>query len=158
MKEICFNLNNLRIKDGELGPLVNKDLSKRVRCVPQFLRDREVMKHDTSMVTKLISSLDARWKLWQDTANINTTTNPLLANVHDFLGKTACQQHVNSMSTACQQHVNSMSTALNCRHEADAKKISHTANKNPLKRKMCIPVNYIVFGMSLPDNTLYMAQ
>ena len=92
VKEICFNLNNLRIKDGELGPVVNKDLSKRVRCVPQFVRDKEVMKHDTSMVTKLISSLDARWKLWQDTANINTTTNPLLADVHDFLGKAACHQ------------------------------------------------------------------
>ena len=33
IKEICFNLNNIRLKDTDLGPVVNKDLSKRVRQV-----------------------------------------------------------------------------------------------------------------------------
>ena len=87
MKEICFNLNNLRIKDSQLGPVVNKDLSKRVRCVSQVVYDKLVMKHDTSIVTKLVSTLDSRRGLWENSSNLNTTTNPLLANVHDFLGK-----------------------------------------------------------------------
>ena len=29
IKEICFNLNNTRLKDSELGPIVNRDLTRR---------------------------------------------------------------------------------------------------------------------------------
>ena len=29
IKDICFNLNNIRLKDCELGPIVNRDLTRR---------------------------------------------------------------------------------------------------------------------------------
>ena len=29
IKDICFNLNNIRLKDCELGPIVNRDLMRR---------------------------------------------------------------------------------------------------------------------------------
>ena len=31
IKDICFNLNNIRLRDCELGPIVNRDLTRRVR-------------------------------------------------------------------------------------------------------------------------------
>ena len=31
IKDICFNLNNTRLRDCELGPIVNRDLTRRYR-------------------------------------------------------------------------------------------------------------------------------
>ena len=46
IKEICFNLNNVRIRGKELEPVVNKDLSKRVRAVPIKFRDQMIARND----------------------------------------------------------------------------------------------------------------
>ena len=79
IKEICFNLNNTKIRGKELDTVVNKDLSKRIRPVSHIFNDQRVARCDVKISAKLITNLDSRKGLWTD------TSNPLLANVHDYL-------------------------------------------------------------------------
>ena len=79
IKEICFNLNNVRIRGCELSPVVNKDLSKRIREVAAICNDVKVARNDTKLAAKIISNLDARAGFYM------TSANPLLASVQDYL-------------------------------------------------------------------------
>jgi len=95
IKEICFNLNNIRIKECEMGPVVNKDLTRRIRTVSGFTVDRKVVRSDIKLAAKIITNLDSRWGLWaaSDTAPAASKddiiglvgANPLLANIKDYL-------------------------------------------------------------------------
>eukprot|EP00090_Calanus_glacialis_P009054 TRINITY_DN17399_c0_g1_i2.p1 TRINITY_DN17399_c0_g1~~TRINITY_DN17399_c0_g1_i2.p1 ORF type:complete len:694 (+),score=198.03 TRINITY_DN17399_c0_g1_i2:111-2192(+) len=79
IKEICFNLNNVRIRGSELGPVVNKDLSKRIRTVAAIYNHSKVARNDIKLAAKIINNLDMKAGLYM------TTSNPLLANVQDYL-------------------------------------------------------------------------
>ena len=79
IKEICFNLNNVRIRGKELDPVVNKDLSKKIRSVPYKLGDQKIARNDIRVAAKIITNLDKKQELWTASAN------PLLRNVHDYL-------------------------------------------------------------------------
>merc|ERR1719219_3337835 len=91
IKDICYNLNNIRLRDCELGPIVNRDLTKRVRTVPGLTQDKKVVRNDIKLAAKIITNLDTKWNLW--TADDNTeavslglmSANPLLANITDYL-------------------------------------------------------------------------
>ncbi|KAG7257174.1 hypothetical protein CRUP_004548, partial [Coryphaenoides rupestris] len=56
IKEICWNLQNIRLKDCELAPVVNRDLSRRVRSVNGLTHHRPA-----------------------------TENNPVLKNITDYL-------------------------------------------------------------------------
>ena len=60
IKEICFNLNNVRIRGCELGPVVNKDLSKRIRLVSAITNDSKVARNDIKLAAKVINNLDTK--------------------------------------------------------------------------------------------------
>ena len=79
IREICFNLNNTRIKDKELDSVVNKDLSKRIRPASAINTEQKIARNDVKIATKIITNLDAKHNLWTG------SSNPLLANVHDYL-------------------------------------------------------------------------
>ena len=79
IREICFNLNNTRIKDKELDSVVNKDLSKRIRTVSSIYTEQKIARNDIRIATKIITTLDAKHNLATE------SPNPLLANVHDYL-------------------------------------------------------------------------
>ena len=79
IKEICFTLNNVRIRGKELDPVVNKDLSKKIRVVPYKLGDQKIARNDIRVAAKMITNLDMKHELWI------ASSNPLLANVHDYL-------------------------------------------------------------------------
>merc|ERR1719319_1687529 len=94
IKEICFNLNNIRIKECEMGPVVNKDLTRRIRTVSGLTADKKVVRSDIKLAAKIITNLDSRWGLWaSDTAPAASKddiiglvgANPLLANIKDYL-------------------------------------------------------------------------
>jgi len=93
IKDICFNLNNIRLRDCELGPIVNRDLTRRVRTVPGLTCDKKVVRNDIKLASKIITNLDAKWGLWKapekkdDDDNMMgiASTNPLLANITDYL-------------------------------------------------------------------------
>lgn len=43
IKEICWNLNNIRLRDCELGAIVNRDLSRRIRPVNGITAHKQVL-------------------------------------------------------------------------------------------------------------------
>ena len=108
IKEICFALNNVRLKNMELCPVVNKDLSKRVRTVPGMVQDKKIVRSDIQLAAKIIANLDGEWELWQERIKngesglqdsgghdagaapsnsmfVAASNNPLLSNITDYL-------------------------------------------------------------------------
>ncbi|VVC25275.1 Hypothetical protein CINCED_3A014446 [Cinara cedri] len=95
IKEICWNLNNnVRLRDGELGAIVNRDLSKRIRSVNGITNHRQVARNDMKICANIINNFDNRSGLWQlnegeQSAVENTygvvSRNPVLQNITDFL-------------------------------------------------------------------------
>jgi len=111
IKDICFNLNNIRLRECELGPIVNRDLSRRIRTVNGITVDKKVVRNDIKLAAKVITNLDTRWNLWisgekngkgeemdQEPKNEPTngdmeslssigmaSNNPILANITDYL-------------------------------------------------------------------------
>ena len=65
IKDICYNLNNIRLRDCELGPIVNRDLTKRIRTVPGLTQDKKVVRNDIKLAAKIITNLDNKWGLWK---------------------------------------------------------------------------------------------
>merc|ERR1740129_1048057 len=94
IKEICYSLNNIRLRDFELGPIVNRDLSRRIRTVNGITIDKKVVRNDIKLAAKIITNLDKRWGLWvkeakeepskEDSFGLESA-NPLLSNITDYL-------------------------------------------------------------------------
>merc|ERR1719189_1454550 len=98
IKEICYSLNNIRLRDFELGPIVNRDLSRRIRTVNGITVDRKVVRNDIKLAAKIITNLDQKWNLWQkpqENRDANDakassemgiiSNNPILNNITDYL-------------------------------------------------------------------------
>ncbi|XP_046452658.1 serrate RNA effector molecule homolog isoform X1 [Daphnia pulex] len=100
IKEICWNLNNIRLRDTELGAIVNRDLSRRIRTVSGITSHKQVVRNDIRLAAKIIQNLDARLGLWAEEENdkakhssvadstltfSGTSRNPVLNNITDFL-------------------------------------------------------------------------
>ncbi|XP_023037964.1 serrate RNA effector molecule homolog isoform X2 [Drosophila willistoni] len=109
IKEICWSLNNQRLRDCELGAIVNRDLSRRVRPTNGITAHKQVVRSDIKLCAKIAMNLDERFRLWVDepapaadgkgeTATDATngsssgattygfnTKNPVLQNITDYL-------------------------------------------------------------------------
>ena len=94
IKEICWNLNNIRVRltllqsfnlwmefngffymlqlrDTELGAIVNRDLSRRIRTVSGITSHKQVVRNDIRIAAKIIQNLDARLGLWESESDEN---------------------------------------------------------------------------------------
>uniref|UniRef100_A0AAY5KMW8 Serrate RNA effector molecule homolog n=1 Tax=Esox lucius TaxID=8010 RepID=A0AAY5KMW8_ESOLU len=92
IKETCWNLQNIRLRDCELAPVVNRDLARRVRNVSGITQHKPVLRNDIKLSAKLIHSLDDRGRLWSNKARGDAgsamevaTQNPILKNITDYL-------------------------------------------------------------------------
>uniref|UniRef100_A0A8C2J2S9 Serrate RNA effector molecule homolog (Arabidopsis) n=1 Tax=Cyprinus carpio TaxID=7962 RepID=A0A8C2J2S9_CYPCA len=91
IKEICWNLQNIRLRDCELAPGVNRDLARRVRNVNGITQHKQVLRNDIKLAAKLIHALDDRERLWSHKPREETHTlelpaqNPILKNITDYL-------------------------------------------------------------------------
>lgn len=65
IKEICWDLNNIRVKDVELSPVVNRDLSRRVRAVAGAATAKQAIRDDIKLAARLIRVLDKRSTLYE---------------------------------------------------------------------------------------------
>ncbi|KAF7644954.1 hypothetical protein LDENG_00213060, partial [Lucifuga dentata] len=79
IKETCWNLQNIRLRDCELSPVVNRDLCRRVRSVNGVTHHRPVVRNDIRLSARLVHSLDQRAELWAG------QMNPVLKNITDYL-------------------------------------------------------------------------
>lgn len=96
IKEICWNLNNIRLRDCELGAIVNRDLSRRVRPVNGITVHRNIIRGDIKLAAKIAHNLDEKANLWKfeegsaeghkngDSFGFQTR-NPVLQNITDFI-------------------------------------------------------------------------
>ncbi|KAJ8020417.1 Serrate RNA effector molecule-like [Holothuria leucospilota] len=64
IKEICWNLSNIRLRDCELSPVVNRDLTHRIRAVSGITAHKTVVKADLKVAARLIQLLDEESKVW----------------------------------------------------------------------------------------------
>ncbi|XP_026098905.1 serrate RNA effector molecule homolog [Carassius auratus] len=91
IKEICWNLQNIRLRDCELAPGVNRDLARRVRNVNGVTQHKQVLRNDIKLAAKLIHALDDRERLWNPKPREEThalelpAQNPILKNITDYL-------------------------------------------------------------------------
>nr|XP_031363578.1 serrate RNA effector molecule homolog [Lonchura striata domestica] len=98
IKEICWSLQNIRLRECELSPGVNRDLTRRVRNVSGLTQHRPVVRHDIKLAARLVQALDARARLWSPpgaegdadaTAEPPPTQpgaqNPVLRHITDYL-------------------------------------------------------------------------
>lgn len=92
-------MNNIRLRDFELGPIVNRDLSRRIRTANGITVDKKVVRNDIKLAAKVITNLDKKWELWQkpqqnpqdaDKAQASVdmgivSNNSILNNITDYL-------------------------------------------------------------------------
>lgn len=55
-----------QLRDCELGAIVNRDLSRRIRTVTGLTAKKQVIQHDMKLSARIIQNLDAKSGLWQD--------------------------------------------------------------------------------------------
>uniref|UniRef100_UPI00358FDD07 serrate RNA effector molecule homolog isoform X2 n=1 Tax=Myxine glutinosa TaxID=7769 RepID=UPI00358FDD07 len=93
IKEICWSLQNIRLRDCELSPVVNRDLARRVRSASTVTQHRPVVRNDIRLSAKLIQALDQKAQLWTgaqigkdgDLVQAFSSQNPVLKNITDYL-------------------------------------------------------------------------
>lgn len=89
IKDICWNLNNIRLREIELNPVVNRDLARRVRPISGIAQHKMCAKNDLKNVVRLIQHLDKKMMLWQETNGngneVECGKNPWLSNISELL-------------------------------------------------------------------------
>ncbi|CDW52636.1 serrate RNA effector molecule [Trichuris trichiura] len=119
VKEICWNLSSIRVKDCDLGAIVNRDLTRRIRAVNSITGHKAVMQNDLRHVARLVQMYDKRANLWgsKEEGSENTVTdsddhplvqggfaemskNPLLSNITDYLVEEANAEEEELLGTA----------------------------------------------------------
>ncbi|XP_055004334.1 serrate RNA effector molecule homolog isoform X2 [Boleophthalmus pectinirostris] len=89
IKEVCWSLQNIRLRDCELAPGVNRDLARRVRHVNGITQHKQVLRNDIKFAAKLIHALDEKGELWSNKTQEDSpelpAQNPILRNITDYL-------------------------------------------------------------------------
>ncbi|MCP9258149.1 Serrate RNA effector molecule-like protein [Dirofilaria immitis] len=96
IKEICWNLNSVRIKECDLGAVINRDIARRVRSVNGITGHKQVAQNDLRQAAKLTALYDKKNGLYQsgnqeehqssfELDAVAQSQNPLLKNLTDFL-------------------------------------------------------------------------
>jgi len=65
IKDVCWNLSNIRVKEMELSPSVNRDVTNRVRPINGIACAPMAMQMDISYAIEMIKKLDKRIKLYE---------------------------------------------------------------------------------------------
>lgn len=101
----------LQLRDCELGAIVNKDLTRRVRTVNGITSHKQVVRHDIKIAAKMAHTLDARNNLWTEPsangvdngANAQSfglvSNNPVLRNITDYLIEEASAEEEELLGT-----------------------------------------------------------
>jgi len=77
IREICYGVTNSKIKEHDLKPVVNKDLSKRIRAVDWPSAESKVVELSILKCQSLIKHLDKKSLLFDE----NENKNPILASI-----------------------------------------------------------------------------
>merc|ERR1719508_114680 len=80
VKEICCSLSGARLGGVELGPVINRELSKRVRLVAGLVSDKKVVRNNIKLASKIVQNMDKKWGL-----DKNLGGDKLMENIADYL-------------------------------------------------------------------------
>ena len=110
VREICFSMVGSRLRGWELAPVINKDLTKRIRAAAAVgypsgsgdvsLHDRRVVRSDLRLASKLVAGLDSRRGLWPEGGE-GVAGNPLLRSVQDYLVEEVSYTILNAIRLVC---------------------------------------------------------
>ncbi|XP_065320394.1 serrate RNA effector molecule homolog isoform X2 [Gordionus sp. m RMFG-2023] len=75
VKEICSTLATIKIRDCEMGPIVNRDITRRVRLVNGIVVHKPLAKSDVRLSLKIVVSLDKKYNLWNNEETTNKETS-----------------------------------------------------------------------------------
>jgi len=73
IKEICLQVADVRIRGTELCPVINKDLTRRVRLVSGLANHKKVMARDLKLAAQLIKKLDTECGLNSEGESLKLT-------------------------------------------------------------------------------------
>lgn len=65
-KTFCFVFSLIQLRDCELGAIVNRDLSRRIRSVNGLTSHKQIVRHDIKLSAKIVHNLDNRVGLWKE--------------------------------------------------------------------------------------------
>lgn len=65
IKDINWSLSNIRVKELELNPVVNRDVSNRIRPVNGITCSPMMMQLDVQFALKLLKKLDAKHQVYE---------------------------------------------------------------------------------------------
>ncbi|KAL3285137.1 hypothetical protein HHI36_019260 [Cryptolaemus montrouzieri] len=99
IKEICWNLNNIRLRDCELGAIVNRDLSRRIRVINGIMAHKQIVRSDINIASRVVLHMDGKAGLWSEEEEGKEkekgkddllsfglkSNNPVLHNITDYL-------------------------------------------------------------------------
>nr|XP_032824098.1 serrate RNA effector molecule homolog isoform X2 [Petromyzon marinus] len=90
IQDICWNLQNVKLRECELSPVVNRDLARRMRIVSGVSLHATVARNHLRLALKLVHALDRRAKLWEYTEGTTIPgtsdgANPLLGGLSKYL-------------------------------------------------------------------------
>jgi len=83
IREICFGLNNVKIREHDLKPVVNKDLSKRIRVVDWPVNEANVIQLAIVKCHQLIKTFDKKSTLFDEADNRNPILEIVTENCTD---------------------------------------------------------------------------
>jgi hypothetical protein len=114
VKKICWQLQNIKIKDCNPGAIVNRELTSRIRPIagPLATHHKQTVKNDLKLAMKIIQNMDKRWNLWQESSS--TTTSEEQEDDSTIKTETDEQKKDDSMNTSDQQQ-----STLTAQQQAD---------------------------------------
>lgn len=66
VKKICWDLQNIKVKDSNPGAIVNREIASRIRPIVSIAAyQKSVAKADLKHAMKIIQNMDKKWKIWQ---------------------------------------------------------------------------------------------
>jgi len=65
IKDVCWNLSNIRVRELELSPSVNRDVTNRIRPINGIACSPMAMKMDIGYAVNMMKKLDAKLKLYE---------------------------------------------------------------------------------------------
>ncbi|XP_038051864.1 serrate RNA effector molecule homolog isoform X2 [Patiria miniata] len=65
IKEICWNLSSIRLRECELSPVVNRDLANRIRSVSGITAHKKIIRSDLKLAARLVQQLDDQLRLFR---------------------------------------------------------------------------------------------
>ncbi|CAI5438810.1 unnamed protein product [Caenorhabditis angaria] len=107
IKEICWNLNNFRVRDTDLNCIINRDMTRKIRSTNGISAHKTVATNDLKLALKLVVLCDKRAGLFNASGEpeeerekdirmgvdlISASTNPIIKDIKNIVPKSILEE------------------------------------------------------------------